>query len=268
MDYRFIIDNMRWSFSRLDSFDQCKYGWKKKYIDCEDDEGNCFSSYGSLCHSLLEEYEKGLLDPLELGYEYENRFDKKIQEEFPPNKYKDLRESYFYKGLEYFEGFDEKKLIGNGKIISSEHKVEFEIEGYPFVGFIDLWVEEDGKNILIDHKSASLSFSKRTGKPTKKSEEKMKHYARQQYLYSKALLDDGIKVDYLAWNFFNEGIVYRIPWNKNEYQEAIQWSLDTIHRIENETDWAENYDQFFCKYICGCRSNCEMNYDGGEVEWL
>ncbi len=260
---------MTWSFSRLDSFNQCKYGWKKTYIDCEKGEDNFFSQYGTLNHTLHEEYEKGLLDPLALAFEYENRFDDEVTMDAPANKYTDIKESYFYKGLEYWENFDEKKLIGNGKIIDSERKVEFEIDGYPFVGFIDLWVEENGKNTLIDHKSASVAFTRKTGKPTKKSAEKMKHYERQQYLYSKALIDEGIKVNYLAWNFFNQGIVYKIPWKKSDYEEAIQWALDTIHTIEKETDWTENYDYYFCKNICNHRGSCQMNYDGGDEDvWL
>ena len=34
-DYGFIIDAMKWSFSRLNSFYNCPYEWKRKYIDCE-----------------------------------------------------------------------------------------------------------------------------------------------------------------------------------------------------------------------------------------
>lgn len=265
-DYKFIIDTMTWSFSRLDSFDQCKLGWKKKYIDCEEGESNAFASYGLLQHKLHEEYEKGLLDPLAIAFEYENRFDDAVPEDFPYNKYTDLKESYFYKGLEYWENFNPDNLIGDGEIVASEKKVEFEIEGYPFIGFIDLWIKEDDKNILCDHKSASISFTKKTKKPTKSSAEKMKHYERQQYLYSKALIDQGIKVDYLAWNFFNQQMVYKIPWNEKDYNEAVQWALDTIHKIENETEWNENYDYYYCHNLCDCRNSCQMNYDGGD-DW-
>ena len=264
----FIISTFTWSFSRLESFYTCKYGWKKKYIDCEDGENNVFAEYGTLCHSLLEAYSKGELDAFDLASQYEERFDPEVPDRFPPNKFVDLRESYYNKGLGYFESFS-GILPMEYEALGVEKKVTFEIAGKPFVGYIDLLAKtDDGSVIVVDHKSASSKWTK-SGKPAKSFADKMQMYRRQLYLYSKALIDSGIKPDYLCWNFFNDCYTYMIPFEQADYEEAIQWAEDTIRLIETETEFEPNIDFFFCHYICDHRNNCEHctweNWDNEET---
>ena len=55
----FIISQMRWSFSRLNSFDTgCRYEWYKHYIECEPAKQGFFGAYGGFCHKCLEKYAK------------------------------------------------------------------------------------------------------------------------------------------------------------------------------------------------------------------
>ena len=264
----FIIDNMTWSFSRLESFHTCKYMWKKQYIDCEDGEQNAFASYGTLGHKLLEQYAKGELDTFDLAGEYESRFDEAVPEEFPPNKFVDMRESYYNKGLAYFESIGDR--LGEYKILGVEKKVEFELYGKPFVGYIDLLLEKDGEIYCVDHKSANIQF-KKNGEPNKSSSEKMQTYKYQLYMYSKALIDAGIKVDYLVWNFFNNQHIYKIPWKQEEYEETLRWVKDTLDAIDAEEGWEPNCDFYFCHYICNYRGSCEhvewKPREDGDVEW-
>jgi hypothetical protein len=257
-DYSFILDTMTWSFSRLESFYNCPYAWKRKYIDCEKGENNAFASYGTLCHSLLEQYLKGKLGAFDLAGEYEQRFDEEIPEEFPYNKYTDLRESYFYKGFNYFSEFVD--LIDcDYEVLGVEKKVEFNIDKYQFVGYIDALLMDSDKNIIImDQKSASLSWLK-NGSPAKKSVEKMKMYERQLYLYSKALIDAGMTPKFLCWNFFNDGKIYKIQFDQNNYNETIKWALETISLIEKETEFEMKEEYYFCKNICDYRNNCFVN---------
>ena len=265
-DYGFIIDTMTWSFSRLEGFDQCPLGWKMKYIDCEEGDGNAFGSYGSFVHGLLEQYLKGDLTSFDLAPKYENEFDEVIQEEFPPNKYVDMRQSYFYKGLEYFENFTDV-LDEKYEILGVEKQVNFEIDGNKFVGYIDLLAKDaDGKIIVVDHKSASLKWTK-TGKITKQSAEKLEAYKRQLYLYSKALIDEGIQPDYLCWNFFNDNKIYKIPFNRKEYEAALAWATTTINTIRNTEEFKEHEDWYFCHYICDMRNKCNYcTWESGEDE--
>lgn len=268
-DNSFILDTMTWSFSRLESFNQCPYGWYKKYVLCEDGENNAFAEYGSCVHKLLEQYSNGELDAFDLAPEYERRFDEEVVTEFPPNKYVDMRESYFYKGLNYFEGFN-GILDCEYEVMGVEKKVNFEIDGKPFVGFIDLLVKDaEGHIICTDHKSASLKWNK-NGSISKGDAEKLHMYRRQQYLYSKALIEEGLKPDYLCWNFFNSSKTYMIPFDMDEYNEALQWASDTIKEIEAVEEFEPRPDYYFCHNICDQRMSCEHGQPetkSNDVEW-
>lgn len=251
---KFIVDTMTWSFSRLESFYQCPLAWRRTYIDCEPKCSNAFAEYGSCCHKILEEYEKGELSIFDLSDEYDRRFADEVVTDFPPNKYADLRESYYLKGQKYFEEID--LPIDEIEILGVEEKVNFELGGKPFVGFIDLrYRDKNGNIIFMDHKSANIGITK-TGKISKSSAEKMKKYKYQQYLYTIPFVESGQKVDYLEWNFFNNQKIYRIPWSEKEYNEARKWALDTIELIENKSDWDPNTDWYFCNNLCDYRLYC------------
>lgn len=252
---KFIVDTFTWSFSRLESFYQCPFAWRRSYIDCEPKCSNCFAEYGSCCHRLLEEYEKGDVDIFDISDEYERRFSEEVVTEFPRNQYSDLRQSYFEKGKRYF---DEINLpLDEIEILGIEEKVNFVLDDKPFIGFIDLrYRDKDGRMIFMDHKSANISFTKK-GNVTKGCAEKMKKYSYQQYLYTIPFIEAGEKVDFLEWNFFNNQNVYRIPWYKSEYEEAKKWALDTIDLINKEELWLPNPDWYFCHNLCDHRDFCE-----------
>lgn len=251
----FIISTMKWSFSRLESFYQCKYAWKKIYIDCEEKQQNAFAQYGSLVHKLLEEYEKGVIDIFSISDEYERRFPEEVTEDFPPNKYVDMRSSYFEKGRNYLENLDLD--LDEYEVLGIEKQVDFEIAGKPFIGFIDLLLKDKEERIIIlDHKSASMKWNK-NNTISKTVAEKMKMYKRQLYLYAKAIIDNGGNVSFLEWNFFNDQKKYRIPFVQEEYEEALNWAEETIKLIEQETEWLPNSDYWMCNNLCDCRCGCE-----------
>lgn len=246
---------MTWSFSRLESFYQCPLAWRRTYIDCEPKCSNAFAEYGSCCHKLLEQYEKGEVDLFDLSDEYENRFQEEVVTDFPPNKYTDLRESYYKKGQRYFEEID--LPLYDIEILGIEEKINFTLCDKPFIGFIDLrYKDKDGHIIFMDHKSANITFTKK-GLVTKGCTEKMTKYKYQQYLYTIPFIEAGEKVDYLEWNFFNNQKIYRVPWIKKEFEEAINWALKTIELIEKEELWLPNNDWYFCHNLCDHRNYCE-----------
>lgn len=264
--YEFILALMTWSFTRLESFYQCKSAWKRKYVDCEQDRSeNAFSQYGSISHKVLEEFLKGQIGMFEMADEYKDLFARQITEPFPYNKSSDLAESYYNKGLKYFEEFTDV-FPGIDEVLGVEKKVKFNIEGYSFIGFIDVLAKnKDGKVVVCDHKSASVKF-KKNGEPTKKAAEKMEMYKKQLYLYCKALIDQGIKPDILCWNFFNDQNVYMIPFKENEYQDTLKWAVDTIHLIEQEENFDLHDDFYFCHNICEFRHKCECGVQEKDEE--
>ena len=51
-----LMEVPKYSFSKLNSFKGCKYGYKLTYVDKQRGAGNGFSDLGSFVHGLLEDY--------------------------------------------------------------------------------------------------------------------------------------------------------------------------------------------------------------------
>lgn len=258
---RFIIDLMTWSFSRLNSFDGCKYEWLLKYIEEPGNNANsCYGQFGSLCHGLLENYANGEIHLFDLPNEYERRFLSLITEDFPKRGEKDFRQEYFDKGYDYFcnfEGFGEDM-----EVLGVEKKVDFVLDGYKFIGYIDLLLRNQKTNeiIILDHKSSSLKF-KKNGELSKSSLPKFDEFKKQLYLYSIPVVEEYGHVDKLQWNLFKDQNSITVPWKKNEFEETKSWALDMIHQIENETEWDARPDYMYCYYLCSKRRDgCPYKY--------
>lgn len=254
----FIIDIMTWSFSRLNSFYNCKYEWYMHYIECIKSQSNFFSEYGSLLHSILEKYAKGELSLFELNQYYEDHFNDEIPHDAPPNKYVDIRQSYFDKGMDYLNNID-LDLEQQYEVLGVEKKVDFELFGKKFVGFIDLLVRDKASDelIIIDHKSASIKILK-NGKISKSDQNHFLEFKRQLYLYSIPIIKDYGPVSKLKWNMFKDQKWIEIPWKQEECDEAVKWVKDTLELIEKETAWTPSPDAYYCRFLCGQRNNaCE-----------
>lgn len=246
---------MLWSFSRLNSFYNCPYEWKRKYIECDYGENGFFGEFGSHCHSLLEGYAKGEISIFEISQLYEEEFNNVVVHDAPPNKYSDIRQSYFDKGLEYFNNIDLD--LENYEVIGVEKEVRFQIGGKDFIGFIDLLLRNKvtGEIIILDHKSASLKF-KKNGEISKTDAEHFLEFKRQLYLYSLPIIKEFDKVNYLEWNLFKDQKKIKINWDEQEYNNALKWAEDTIKLIEDEKKWLPKPDFYYCHYLCSQRNNC------------
>ena len=253
----FIIENMVWSFSRLNSYYNCPYEWHLHYYLCNHSEPNFFAEYGSLIHSILEKYAKGELSLFELNQYYENHFNEEIPHDAPPNNYVDIRQSYYDKGIDYLDNIDLD--LDSYEILGVEKKVEFELFGKKFIGFIDLLVRDKNTSeiIIIDHKSASIKILK-NGNISKSDQSHFLEFRRQLYLYSIPIIKEYGKVSKLKWNMFKDRRWIEVPWKQEEYDDAIQWAKDTLELIEKETEWTPSPDSYYCRYLCGQRNNaCE-----------
>lgn len=255
-EFDFIIDGMTWSFSRLNSFySSCPKSWKEIYIDCKPKCSNAFGEFGSTVHKCLERYFKGEIEEWDLVEEYKNEYNNTVKTSFPPNAYANLEEKYYKQGLNYFENFSFDK--DKYDILGIEKKVEFEIDGKPFVGFIDLLlrIKETGEIIIWDHKSASIKFNK-NGSVSKKDADHFKSFQRQLYLYALPIIKEYGRVDYLEWNMFRDGALVKIPFNQKDFEETYQWASDTIKAIENTTEFLPKFDYYYCANLCDVRTEC------------
>jgi len=254
---RFIIDTMLWSFSRLNSFYTCPYEFYLHYVLCNKGSNNFFGQFGSFIHKILEMYAKDQLSIFEISQYYEENFYYEVTENAPPNKYVDIKQSYFDKGLDYLDNLN--LILDNYEVLGVEKEVKFQIAGYEMIGYIDLLLKEkeSDKIIILDHKSASLKF-KKNGEISKTDMQHFLEFKRQLYLYSIPVIEECGHVEFLEWNLFKDQKNIKIPWNVDDYNEAINWAHNTIKLIENETAWLPKTDYYYCNYLCGQRRNaCE-----------
>lgn len=238
----------QYSFSKLSSWWTCPYGYKQRYIDLQKGEGNAFSSFGTLVHSLMERYAKGELEIWDLSSVYEWEFNTAVPEKFPYNKYVNLHDSYYSQGLSFlkrFQGYDKCKILG------VEEKFTIPVEDWLFVGVIDLVFEdESGRLIIRDYKS----------KGEFKDEKEKAKYARQLYLYSLYVKKKyGRYPDELQFLMFRKNMdPVRIPFDEDALQEAIDWAVKTVKIIREAFDYPPTCDIFYGQNLCNFRHTCSL----------
>ena len=250
------IDNMVWSFSRVNSASKCRYAWYKHY--CEEDEGlpNAYAQFGTVCHETLEKYLKGELDMFTVSQYYQDHYPEIVTCKFPPNIDVDLGEKTYNQGLAYFNNlnfnFDKYEVLG------VEKELNFKVGKYPFHGFADAIYrnKETGSIILCDHKTSSFKYLK-DGTISSKDAEHYKEFRYQEYLYCIPLLEEYGKVDWLSWNMIRDQREIKIPFNKVEFEEAKAWCIKTIEELEQEVMWLpDTSSSFWCNNICSNRDSC------------
>lgn len=254
LENEFLLGTMIWSFSRLNSYYNCPYEWQQHYLLCNKGAESSFGQFGSFCHKCLELFANGDLDVFSISQFYEDNYADEVTLPFPPNKHVDIGQSYYEKGLDYFNNIDLN--IEDYEVLGVEKEVRFKVEDYDMIGYIDLLLKnkKTGEITILDHKSASIKILK-NGNISKTDMAHFEEFKHQLYLYSKAVIEEYGRVDYLEWNLFKDQNNYRIPWKEEEYSKSISWAIDTIHKIEKETEWAPNPDFYYCRYLCGQRTN-------------
>lgn len=240
----FLVSTMTWSYSRLKAYEDCPYAWYLKYLECEQGESNFFAEYGSLIHKILEQFYTGKMKRTEMLPYYLQHFYTDIQHFAPTDA---IYWNYYRQGMNYLCEF----IPISRQIAAVEQKVEFELDGRPFCGFVDLRCERNGE-CVVDHKSRTLSPRSTRKKPTQ-SDKELDSYLRQLYLYSVPQ-----KPDWLVFNCFRSGQVIQEKFNEDAFERTKEWALKTIFTLENNEDWSPNPDYFKCKYLCDMRYLCDF----------
>ena len=252
VNYAPLIDDMVWSFSRIESYNDCPYRWYLRYIrQCQDEE-KFYSSYGQLLHRLIEQYYKGMIAKEDMVLEFLRSYSSEVKGVRPKES---TVKKYIDGAVEYLKNFDPFPY----RPIGIEKWVAFEIEGIRFVGFIDfLGIDDrDGEIVLIDNKSRDLKPRSGRAKPTQKDLE-LDVMLRQLYLYSAAVISEyGKPPKELCFNCYRTGTFIREPFREDQFQEAKDWAVNTIQQVREDSDFYPNPDFFSCYWICGVNENCE-----------
>lgn len=247
-DYSFLIDSMTWSYSRLQSFEKCPYGFFVHYILGEEEDPTFLASYGSFVHKIHQLVLTGALPKEDAAVYYLEHFRDEVRGTPPTPK---VAKSYLRDGYEYMSAFPDF-----GKVLGVEKELEFEIEGFRFQGIADLIVEENGL-VVVDHKAKVLAPFSGRKKPTKTDLELLS-YLRQLYLYA-----DGIAQEYgeypkeLVFNCYRERRLVRTPFDPEQLEITKAWAVDLIQKIRSGQDWVPDMDFFKCHNLCGLNDRCD-----------
>lgn len=256
------LDAMTWSYTRISALDECPHSFYLTYIEKVEGKDNAFAQWGTMMHSLLEENLKGKLEISQMLDEYEFRYNFDITEPFPYDfKGNYLGDAYYKDGINYL--FNYNGLPDGYKIVAVEQKVRTKLGSHPFIGIIDLLLQDSAGNyVIVDHKS----------KKGFKSRREQHDYARQLYLYARFVHEKyGALPSKLVFNLIRTNEWLEIPFSEKDYDEALDWALKTIesaYEIEyfepklalsaERKGLEELYDRpdYFCQNICDHRERC------------
>lgn len=261
-----LPSNFRWSFSKIAAFHQCPMSFYLTYIEnpgSDDELPGYFSEYGSLMHSILEQYYKGDLPEFCLADEWRSRYESEVIVAPPPFP-KGFGEKNYNAAVNYLENFT--GLPDGYEVISVEKKFVIDIGGYQVSGIADLVIgSTDGTEVIIvDHKTKSNASLKK----------EYQIYRKQLYLY--AIWYKEWKGSYptkLRFNMVKDGTNIDEDFDEAMVEETKKWFLDGIHAIEEcdifeswttcigDEDYSKAKEPYFCKNICSVNPSCERYQD-------
>ena len=245
--YRPLIEDMLWSYSRIDLFSQCPYAWFLHYIRNEPEQPRFYTTYGAYVHGLLDMYYKGEIAAKDLPVRYLSGFSSSVKGERPSAS---VVEKYVAQGLSYFSSFEP---LPYNTVCSERHFTTAIPGNIHFHGVIDYIGEKNGEFYIVDHKSADI---KPRGKSDKNNEDLDKRL-RQLYLYAKFVKDRYKKFPKsLVFNCFRTGVLVEEPFSENAYNASLDWFVKSVESIEGENDFPPNIEWFYCRYLCGHSDSC------------
>lgn len=290
VDYKAIIRDMTWSYSRIKSFDDCPYRWFLKYVQPilliqrvfggnrpsrpdidaayvrgELEKGDVgilyaylgaerkemfFASYGTFMHKLIELYYRGEKTRQQLCDLYLQGFKTQIRGRAPNRT---VFANYFKSGIQYLRTFQPFPY----HVLAVEKKVDFDLIGIPFVGYIDFLGEKDEDLFVVDNKSRVLKPRSRRAKPTKTDEE-LDAYLIQLYLYAAAVEQEyGRLPKALCFNCFRVPLFITEPFQEKAYAASQSWLSEKVEAIKREANFRPSMEYFKCKYLCEMQDFCE-----------
>lgn len=249
VSYLPLIEDMVWSYSRIESFNDCPYRFFLKYISKCKETDKFYASYGSFMHKLIENYYKGILSKEDMVTEFLTGFSANVKGVRPQES---TVQKYIKCGVDYLSGFQPFKY----PMVDVEKRVDFEIDGLKFVGFIDYLGLQDGEYYIIDNKSRDLKPRSNRAKPTVKDKE-LDTMLRQLYIYSAAVKQEyGKFPKALCFNCFKSGVFIEEPFKEEAYLEAVEWVKKSVKEIKETDEFYPNREFFSCYYICGVNEDC------------
>jgi len=259
----------KYSFSRLESFHNCKRSYYNTYVLKNRGGDNIYSYLGTVCHELTQ----GIIEGKETNMGALEKFNDSIELAdilgfiWISDK---VKSNYTECITHFFENFTPT----TGDNIKIEQYFEVDIKGVTVRGYIDLSYLLNGELHIIDLKTSS-----------KYSAKDMLHKQRQLVLYAYALEkqypDIPIKIYFNMLKYakrkgtvvernklnlldaYEEGLI-EIKYDKIAKEDLENYIMDTFIEIsitdkDNIEKWPMGYNPytgFFCKHLCTFREAC------------
>lgn len=252
INYAPLIDDMVWSFSRVESYWDCPHRWYLKYIRKFRDKDLFYSSYGRFMHKLIEQYYNGELAKSDMLIVFLKDFKNEVKGRRPKQS---TVEKFINNSVQYLKNFEPFPY----KMGAVEESVTFDIGDKKFVGYIDFRGidETDGEIVIIDNKSKELQPRSTRGRHTLKDKE-LDRKLIQLYLYSAAVEQKYGKLPKaLCFNCYRAGRFIYEEFDEWAYQNAKEWALMTIDTIRDDNEFEAVPNPFVCEWICGVSDHCE-----------
>lgn len=223
-----------WSFSRLSSYEQCPHSFYRKYILGERGGDNDWALSNTVAHDALELSMKG-----EIDYEFAAQY---FLDNTKHCTFDTMKQGYAATHISAITDFFSDWKGPKGEVIGIEREFLIDIGGEKLRGYIDAEVKNEEGITLVDWKGSAISGFQ--GK-------KLKEKARQLQLYSISAEEhwgEKPKKAYFYMLKYKKAIGVSLA--EKDVQEARDWMLRTIEKIDNDTTWEAKPEWFFCNQLC------------------
>lgn len=227
-----------WSFSRINTLENCNYEYYLNYIKKLKGENNIYTLCGSCAHDIIQGFYDGKIKYNEMVDKFEEDFlDIEISDyKFSSDEEKNTKMRNKYKEcvIHFFKHHQPIKT----KVLT-EKPIWIDVDGHVFVGYVDaITKDKDGNYYIIDWKTSSIYKGA-----------KIKQHAKQLLLYALGLHQAGIPLNKIrvTWNFLKYcNITYKqkngkcktVSAERNKWVVAIKNQLKKdIKTVYNVEDW-------------------------------
>jgi RecB family exonuclease len=264
-----IVSEEKYSFSRLESFHNCKRGYYYTYLQGNRSGDNIYSFLGSITHELTQAIIQKQITNEEAAQLFLEAIDDAEMLDLSWMS-ENVKNNYVSCITHFFENYSPV----DNPTIRIEDYFEIDINGVILRGYIDLWYRIGNEIYIIDLKT-STKFSKKD--LPKKSRQLILYsialsekypdfnivlqFNMLKYVLKKGKLFERNKLD--LFDEYEDGIV-TVDYTEETIQEVIDYVTNTVKEINSidKSDmvyWGMGYDpekDFFCKNLCGHRLLC------------
>ena len=234
---------VKYSHSKLSTFEQCKLKYKFRYIDKlkPEFEKTIEAHLGTCIHNSLEwlykSVMKGKTQSLdELILEYTKSWKKEYKENFKIVKNNLKAEDYFSKGIKFLIDYYLENQPFNDGTIELEKRIEISIHPehkHKIIGFIDRlsYNLEKNRYEVHDYKTASML-------PTQEKIDNDKQLAIYGFAIKKLFGED--KEVALIWHYLDHNKKIISKRTNEQYEELIKKIVNLIEEIETTREFPPN----------------------------